>query len=68
MMSMVMDFTQYGFGSGAVISPVLQQSKNWGMNLFEVSLKHNFEPGRLVLVKKGNVTLSRAVQAVANVI
>ena len=68
MMSMVMDFTRYGFGIGAVISPVLQQSKNWGMNLFEVSLKHNFEPGRLVLVKKKNVPLSRAAQAVANVI
>lgn len=68
MMSMVMDFTRYGFGIGAVISPVLQQSKNWGMNLFEVPLRQRFEPGRLVLVKKKNVPLSRAAEAVVNVI
>lgn len=68
MMSMVMDFTRYGFGIGAVISPVLQQSKNWGMNLFEIPLKHNFEPGRLVLVKKKHAPLSQAAEAVVRVI
>lgn len=51
MMSMVKDFPRYGFGIGAVILSVLQQSKNWRMNLFEVSLKHNFEPGNPILVK-----------------
>lgn len=68
MMSMVVDFTRYGFGIGAVISPVLHQAKNWGLDLIEVKLTQNFAPGRLVLVKRKNSPLTRAAEAVANII